>query len=452
MHEQREYDVIRRSLLLVCCCLWAGSAALAAVDKVWIPGWTTTAPMMGNRAGMAALEAGGFIYVIGGIDGVRFLNTAEFSRIGERGDLGEWRATSSLKTARGFFAAVAHDGYIYAAGGGNGPNGHHLLASVERAAIRDDGSLAPWSMEEHGLAYPRRCVKLAVVGNYIYAFGGFSGVLQDTIERAAIEKDGHLGRWTLMDRRFTMPRYVNALKSAATGIYAIGGHDQNGAAGESSVEWAAYTHDHGLGPWRRTKPLANPRYGLAASQHQGYIYALGGLQGAAYSDSVEKAMLDAKLGLRPWQPTTALSSPRANFAVIQHDGWIYVLGGTNRSGYYDSVEAATFNDKGDIGYWASTAEARHIREIEKNKPSASGPPLVNFGKVTTVIHTGPYTYLNVATDSGEQWFAAPHLDVKTGDAVGLSRGVTMLDFFSRSLQRRFEEITFVEHAEKMASP
>ena len=181
--------------------LLAFAATAPADPKIWIPGWQTSSPMSTARAGSAVLEHNGTIYAIGGIDGRNFLATVEFAKISSDGSLSAWQTTAPLNEPRGFFDAVIHDGFIYVVGGGNGPAGHNLLRSVERAKINSDGSLDAWRPLEAQLNMPRRCVKLAVVKNRLYAFGGFGGTLLDTIESAEIQSGGKMSAWRIEDIR-----------------------------------------------------------------------------------------------------------------------------------------------------------------------------------------------------------------------------------------------------------
>jgi Kelch motif len=207
-------------------CLACAFTPQVLAQAVWITGWENKSSLMTPRAGAASVEVQGVIYVLGGIDGTRFMNTTEYTRIMSDGALSPWRGTASLREPRGFFSAIAHQKYIYAAGGGNGANGSHLLRSVERAEILSDGTLGPWHTEKQALVYPRRCARLAIVGKYIYAIGGYSGALLDSVERAEILPNGRLGKWQLQPQSLTMPRYVHAVAQHNDTIFVIGGHAQ----------------------------------------------------------------------------------------------------------------------------------------------------------------------------------------------------------------------------------
>jgi hypothetical protein len=421
----------------------------AAADRVWVPGWRATAPLTTARAGAAVLEANGHVYALGGVDGRNFLKTVEYAPIRADGTLGEWHLTAPLNEERGFFDAVAHDGYLYAAGGGNGPNGEHLLASVERAPLRPDGRLGPWQRLPVALNLPRRCVKLAVSGDALYALGGFGGALLDTVERAEFGAGG-LGPFTLQPERMTIPRYVNAAKAHGDTLYVLGGHDQSEGRGLSAVEYARVSGP-AAAAWSSTVAMGAGRYGLAVLSHGDHLYALGGLDGARYADSIELSRILPDASLGPWRPTTALSSPRANFGALEHGGRVYIVGGTNRGGYYRTVELAEFNDAGDIGYWATKEEAATAAARRASAPEdgARAADLPNEGEVREIINTEVYSYLRVADGAEELWLATERNDYRVGELIRYGRGTLMGNFRSRALGRDFESILFVERTERV---
>lgn len=422
-------------------------AAPAGAAPVWIPGWQEEAPLTTPRVGAAVVAVRGALYAIGGIDGNEFLATTEYSRIQADQSLAPWQATASMNEPRGFFAAVQSGDYLYVAGGGNGPGGHNLLRSVERARVLGDGGLGAWETERHPLSVPRRCSKLALAGRYLYALGGFGGALLDTVERAEILSDGHLGPWQMLEQRLTVPRYVSAVASDGAHVFIVGGHAERGGAGIAGVEYATIAAGGGLSAWQTTAPLLAGRYGLSAAARQGQVYALGGLAGATYVDSIERAPA-GEAGSGAWRATTPLPMPLANLATVVSGDAIYIIGGTNRDGYYRQVYRAGFNTQGDIGYFGSAAQARQL-EQSRRAPATPPPALPFQGRVLELVQSGTYTYVRISNDDGELWLAGPQLDLVVGDEVQFSRGVEMANFHSRSLQRDFAAIRFVERLEKL---
>jgi hypothetical protein len=182
--------VLTFSLLLLVACS-------PVKKKIWVPGWKETNPMNITRAGSAVVVSGNYIYMIAGVDGRQFLRSTEYAEILPDGNLGKWKMGPPLVVDRGFTEAVTDHGYIYVVGGGNGPNGEHLLRSVERAKINPDGSLGPWRLESNKTNLPRRCTKLALINHTLYSFGGFGGALLDSVEYAKIADDGSVGKWQM---------------------------------------------------------------------------------------------------------------------------------------------------------------------------------------------------------------------------------------------------------------
>jgi len=119
----------RIAVLALICTL----SACSTQNKLWIPDWKETSPLAGPRAGTALVAADDTLFLIGGVDGKDFLDTTEYAKIQQDHSLGPWQPGPRLKEKRGFIDAVIHKGSVYVVGGGNGPNGHNLLRSVERA-------------------------------------------------------------------------------------------------------------------------------------------------------------------------------------------------------------------------------------------------------------------------------------------------------------------------------
>lgn len=433
------------SLLLF---LFSLTACANLNNKVWIAAWQQTTPLLEARAGATTVIAQDTMVVIGGTNGRDFINSVEYAPIHPDGTLGTWQNGPRLNEPRGFSEAVVRGGFIYVVGGGNGPHGHNLLRSVERAQILPHGKIGAWQKESEMLV-TRRCAKLVVQGNRIYAFGGFAGELLDTVESAEFLSDGRLGEWRMEPEIMTMPRYVNGVSKVGDIAYAVGGHDPKRGVGVTSVEWSQFNSAGGLQKWQLTQPLQAGRYGLATLAHDKYLYALGGMSGTEYLDSIEKSSVDASGNLDSWRNTTALSQPRAMLNVVHHNNNIYVIGGTNRDGYLTNVEMAKFNQAGDIGYWGSAQQAAVAQQ--KVAANQSTQTLPNMGIVKEVIQTEAYTYLRVQkSDGSEEWVAGPRLKILVNSSVQYSRGIAMSNFFSRELQHSFPMVLFVGEVRAVA--
>lgn len=423
-------------------------SACSTQNKLWVPDWKEASSLAVPRAGAAIIAVDDTLYLIGGVDGRDFLDTTEFAKIHKDGSLGPWQAGPRLNEPRGFIDAVVHNGSIYVVGGGNGPNGHNLLRTAERARILPDGTLGPWETEKSQMNVARRCSKIIATDTALFAFGGFGGTLLDTVERAEFKPDGSVGEWLLEPKAMLMPRYVNGVKKSGSAAYVIGGHDQSRGVGITDVEWSPLNSPE-MRDWKATQPLLTGRYGLSTVAHGDYLYALGGLTGLEYLDSVEKSKVNADGQLSAWQMTTPLDVPRAMFSAVEYKDWVYVIGGTSRDSYLTSVEYATTNETSDLGYWGGESDIQAFKaKLAARKEIQSRLP--NQGTVRTVLQAEAYTYLEVVNaDQEVTWLAGPKIAVQPDDRVGYSKGVVMSGFYSRELNRSFSAILFVGQLQKV---
>lgn len=424
-------------------------AACSREKSVWIPSWRGTSPLTIKRSGAAAVVHNSYIYVIGGVDGKNFLPTTEFTKINKDGSLEPWRAGPQMNEPRGFTDAVIYNGSIYVIGGGKGLHGKILLRSVERAHIKPDGSLSPWEKEKYSMSMARRCSKAVIDNGRIVSLGGFGGDMLDTVEHADILEDGSVGEWFEEGETMTTLRYINGVKKAGEITYVIGGHHQTQGVGISDVEWSKIVDWAGYKKWEKTTPLQVGRYGLSTALYKQYLYTAGGITGVEYLDSIEKSEIVGEGQLAPWKFTTPLARPRAMFNMVVYQDWIYVLGGTNRDGYLNSVEYATFDEKGDIGFWGTQKEHTAFIEKAKSTDNKHKFKLSNEGIVIDVLQASRYTYLLINKKGRKEWVAAPKLEINAGAKVRYGKGVYMSNFYSKELKQNFPSVIFTGKIEKV---
>jgi hypothetical protein len=384
------------------------------------------------------VEVNGFIYAMGGALGTEFLNSTEYAEIQEDGSLSRWKPGPPMHEARGYFDAVFHEGYIYVVGGGNGPSGKNLLRSVERARVRPGGTLSAWEKEAHEMVMPRRCSKIVLIDGSIYAVGGFGGDMLNSVEHTTIEPGGGTGEWFEEPERLTTMRYISGVKSVNGIVYVVGNHEQERGAATKDVEWSRPVDEAGFGKWQKTSPLQVARYGLGVAVHGDHLYAIGGLDGPEFLDSIEVAPIDADGGLGPWRLSRSrLSSKRAMMDIVAYEDWVYSLGGAGSN----TVEYATFNEDGEMGSWLNRSELAAFEAAG----AAARPQLPGGGRVLKVMHAPPYVYLQVqiAGAPGPVWLAGPAGEYEPGDHVRFGGGAMMVDFFSKQLNIRFDRVLFV---------
>ena len=425
--------------------------ACSQKSDVWVPGWKETSKLSVGKAGSAVVEHNGFIYMIAGVDGKKFLKTTEYAKVLADGSLAPWKPGPPLNIERGFVEAVIRNSNIYVVGGGNGPYGQNLLASAERASINPDGSLSQWVVEKNSMDTPRRCSKIAVWNDHIYSFGGYGGVMLDTVERAEIMKDGSLGKWVEEPKTMTVLRYINGVKAINGIAYVVGGHDEKRGVGITNVEMSQIIDEGGLNEWKNTSRLKKGRYALATAYHNDYLYAMGGLTGVDFISTVEKSKIKSNGELSDWKPTTDISIPSANFSVVVYKDTIYVLGGVDNDRYINNVSYAKFSPDGDIGYFGGEKELAAHKEKTRLVAEAKKALPPNEGVVKQVLQTSLYSYLQITSPKGDKWLAAPKIEVKNGDTIRYPNGVDMPNFWSTELGRNFPLVVFTGNVKKIGS-
>lgn len=91
--------------------------------------------------------------------------------------------------------------------------------------------------------------------------------------------------------------------------------------------------------------------------------------------------------------------------------------------------------------------AKDVPTLEIEEGPVGEQPIIAGGMPGTVLETmdaDRYTYVRVDLGDEEIWAAAPHFEVAEGDQIVVPPGVPMQDFHSKSMDRTFEVIYFVD--------
>lgn len=100
-----------------------------------------------------------------------------------------------------------------------------------------------------------------------------------------------------------------------------------------------------------------------------------------------------------------------------------------------------------FGAYAIELPAGHP-PVNKDQLAAPSTGLTQKAKVISTINVPQYTYIEISQNNQSHWLAAPTVDVKKGDMLEFDEGMVMKDFYSKTLNRTFPKITFVNHAMK----
>ncbi|KAK3267119.1 hypothetical protein CYMTET_24306 [Cymbomonas tetramitiformis] len=299
----------------------AGGAPLDTVERMdMMTGrWVAVSSMGTKRRGCAAAVHGRHIYAIGGRDGLAHLETVE------RMDMmtGRWEAVGSMGTKRYRCAAVMHGRHIYAIGG---HDGHAYLDTAERMDVTTGRWQAVGSMgtKRYGCA-------AVVHGQHIYAIGGYD---EAHIWRRWSAWAVTTGRWEAVGSMVTKAPRMDTKREGCAGlvhgqhIYAIGGHD--GHAYLETVE----RMDVPTGRWEAVGSMGTKHRGCAAVVHGQHVYVIGGHDGLAHLETMER--MDVTTGR--WEAVSSMGTKRHGCAAVVHGQHIYAIGGHDGGAHLETVE------------------------------------------------------------------------------------------------------------------
>jgi len=84
-------------------------------------------------------------------------------------------------------------------------------------------------------------------------------------------------------------------------------------------------------------------------------------------------------------------------------------------------------------------------DTTKRAPGAPQTQLPQKGKVLSAIDVPQYTYLEVIQNKKTLWIAGPTVAAKKGDMIRFDDGMAMTNFHSKTLNRTFPSISFVNN-------
>jgi hypothetical protein len=318
----------------------------------WI---TSTATGLGARRDHTSVTYNGYAYVIGGTDAAGAVqNTVYYAKLNADGSPGNWATTVSTGlTARDGHISVVANGYVYVIGGSNGG----ALNTIFAAKINSDGTLGSWSASNNTGLGARNGASAVVANGYVYVIGGVdgSGTIQSTVYLARLNTDGTLGNWTTSSATGLAARVSHTSVVANGYVYVIGGNDSS-LVTQNTVYYAKLNADGTLGNWSTTVNTGlGARDGHASVVANGYVYVIGGPNGAAPQNTVyySKINTDGTLGSWSSNSSTGLAA-RSSLTAVVANGYVYAIGGANGSSvaqssvYYASTQRVTLGGSLDL--------------------------------------------------------------------------------------------------------
>ena len=91
---------------------------------------------------------------------------------------------------------------------------------------------------------------------------------------------------------------------------------------------------------------------------------------------------------------------------------------------------------------ATTSTETTTSAMPQQNTTAPDTSMVS-GKIIETFNSGGFTYVQISTPNEPIWAAGPLTPIKKGDNVSFNRNMLMRDFHSKTLNRNFERIYFV---------
>ena len=93
---------------------------------------------------------------------------------------------------------------------------------------------------------------------------------------------------------------------------------------------------------------------------------------------------------------------------------------------------------------ATSKETTTTKNTMPQQNAAAPHASIISGKTIETFNAGGFTYVQISTPNESIWAAGPLTPIKKDDEVNFSRNMLMKNFHSKSLNRDFEAIYFVD--------
>uniref|UniRef100_H2YHH9 BTB domain-containing protein n=1 Tax=Ciona savignyi TaxID=51511 RepID=H2YHH9_CIOSA len=222
--------------------------------------WCHVANMTGRRLQFGVAVLDNKLFVVGGRDGLKTLNSVECFNSKTK----SWSVMPPVATHRHGLGVAVLCGPMYAVGG---HDGWSYLNTVERwdPQARAWNYVAPMSVA-------RSTVGVAVLHDKLYAVGGRDG---SSCLRSVECFDPHTNKWTNcapMSKR----RGGVGVGVCGSHLYAIGGHDAPASNQMSKLSETVERYDPKTDQWSTVAPMSVPRDAVGICVLGGRLYACGG--------------------------------------------------------------------------------------------------------------------------------------------------------------------------------
>lgn len=271
--------------------------------------WYEGAAMPTGRSQLVAVVLGGWVYCIGGFNGVQYLSTVEVYDPSSD----TWVTRAPMPTPRAAAQASVLGGKIHVVGGYNGTSGPLTAHEVY------DPATDSWTTAQP-LPEPILHGGLVTLRNQLLLAGGFTGnFIRSTLRRWQLDST----QWVAL-APMPQPRYQAGVATVSGHMYVVGGRAEQ-------VLDRVDRYDPINDTWTTEPALPGAREDVKAVGFHHYLHVLGG---SGY-DTFHQAYHTVR---RRWERRAPLPLGRDHFAAVRWADRIIVIGGYNTGKYLGRVD------------------------------------------------------------------------------------------------------------------
>lgn len=384
--------------------------------------WLNGMSLPANRMNMGTAVAGGYIYVVGGMQSNTRVNTVYWAKLSTTdnsittaqpgtgtnpgtdatGTCTSWCTNSAynLPVALSGMSLVAYNGFLYVIGGETssgisnavyiaklGANGEPSLWYPGAQDTDTDKSTWTYWYQAGNLSTERAYAGAAAYNNRLYLVGGKTTAASGgvtTVEYANMNPTGTLSAWTSTGMvALPSARRSHNIQIYNDRMYLIGGI--SGTAVQSSIQYIKLSSDGTMAgsSWSTAIPMLKSRFsdgGTFSTIWGGYLYVAGGcsalsgagtcsVAGLSAAQDIELASINADGSVTNWTAVTGLNSARTSYGLVSWRQTIYGIGGC----VVTSDTLTTCNTDTNLDSYGVINEAGDVSTTNSSSPSGTAP-------------------------------------------------------------------------------
>ncbi|CAN5296409.1 hypothetical protein BH09SUM1_BH09SUM1_09210 [soil metagenome] len=285
------------------------------------------------------------------------------------------------------------------------------------------------------LPTPRQMHGSAVLGDFLYVFGGELGSLTDddlwtdTVLKSPVSPDGTIGAWTETTKLPGFRSYImNSTLALNDTVYIVGGAQEDRAKeNKENTSTAIFSRPDAngdLSPWQKTPPFQGKGLNcFPVVSTPGYLHVLGGLTGLnTVASGVQSGKVAPDGQILGWEKSEAMPSPLWFHNAVALGGRVWVWGGLITPEGHSKVNANVFScpilSSGKLGSWRTEPIVTPTNFYSASMSSA-GPYMLSFCPVMEGANaTSDIWFTSVTSNGLAPWQRVPtNLPVKRYIAV-----------------------------------